>query len=174
MTTKDEALRVAREALEQISKVGYGLDSSDDDAAQADYWAGKAIHQRELARSALRTIALAVEAPSDGVEVDRDSDGELLIDWSPSPGRMLTMSLRHDGRLSYAFRWDGEQAHGTAQMPSAVQSVALGEPKAHEFCRFPDCKCPMDPGPEPDWCAKGLPHTAGLPGTSNGQENGNG
>jgi hypothetical protein len=27
-----------------------------------------------------------------------------------------------------------------------------------EFCRFPDCKCPMDPGPAPDWCARGLPH----------------
>ena len=54
------------------------------------------------------------------VEVDRDNDGELLIDWSPGPGRMLTMSLRADGRLSYAFTWDGEKAHGTAQMPPGV------------------------------------------------------
>lgn len=27
-----------------------------------------------------------------------------------------------------------------------------------EFCRFPDCNCPMDPGPDPAWCARGLPH----------------
>jgi hypothetical protein len=53
-----------------------------------------------------------------GVEVDRDTDGELLIDWSPGKGRMLSVTLRADGRLSYAFTWDGEQAHGTAQMPS--------------------------------------------------------
>lgn len=33
-----------------------------------------------------------------------------------------------------------------------------------EFCRFPDCKCPMDPGPQPDWCAKGLPHASGVGG----------
>jgi hypothetical protein len=33
-----------------------------------------------------------------------------------------------------------------------------------EVCRFPDCKCPMDPGPEPDWCARGLPHARGVEG----------
>jgi hypothetical protein len=32
-----------------------------------------------------------------------------------------------------------------------------------EFCRFPDCKCPMDPGPSPDWCARSLPHSRGVP-----------
>lgn len=47
-----------------------------------------------------------------------DTDGELLIDWSPAPGRMVTLSLRADGRLSYAFVWDGEKSHGTAQMPA--------------------------------------------------------
>jgi hypothetical protein len=50
-------------------------------------------------------------------EFDRDNDGELLIDWSPSQGRMVTLTLRADGRLSYAFVWDGEKAHGHAQMP---------------------------------------------------------
>lgn len=25
-------------------------------------------------------------------------------------------------------------------------------------CSFPDCNCPMDPGPHPDWCARSLPH----------------
>lgn len=55
-----------------------------------------------------------------GVEVDRDTDGELLIDWSPGQGRMVTLSLRADGRLSYAFTWDDEKAHGTAQMPPAA------------------------------------------------------
>jgi hypothetical protein len=54
------------------------------------------------------------------VEIDRDTDGELLIDWSPSKGRMVTLSLRADGRLSYAFTWDDERAHGTAQMPAGV------------------------------------------------------
>jgi hypothetical protein len=63
-------------------------------------------------------------------EIDRDSDGELLIDWSPGKGRMLSMTLSEDGRLSYAFTWDGEQAHGTAQMPPAhvVNSRRKQEP----------------------------------------------
>jgi hypothetical protein len=30
--------------------------------------------------------------------------------------------------------------------------------RVQEVCRFPDCKCPMDPGPSVDWCARGLPH----------------
>jgi len=61
-----------------------------------------------------------VPAPA---EVDRDNDGELLIDWSPGPGRMVTLSLRADGRLSYAFTWDGEKSHGTAQMPAGVKGL---------------------------------------------------
>lgn len=61
--------------------------------------------------------SVLADADADGVEVDRDSDGELLIDWSPGKGRMISMTLRDDGRLSYAFTWDGESAHGTAQMP---------------------------------------------------------
>ncbi len=38
-------------------------------------------------------------------ELSLDEDGEVLFDWSPGPGRMLTVSLRCDGRLSYAVRF---------------------------------------------------------------------
>jgi hypothetical protein len=62
-----------------------------------------------------------------------------------------------------------------AYVSAALPSASLGEHthsdyKAQEFCRFPDCRCPMDPGPEPDWCARGLPHVLG----SSPEENGNG
>lgn len=40
-----------------------------------------------------------------------------------------------------------------------LEALAASKPE-QEVCRFPDCKCPMDPGPEPDWCAKGLPHAS--------------
>jgi hypothetical protein len=66
---------------------------------------------------------------SGGVEFDRDTDGELLIDWSPAPGRMLSLSLRADGRMAYAFHWDGETAHGTAQMPVASALPDGEQPK---------------------------------------------
>jgi hypothetical protein len=49
-----------------------------------------------------------------------------------------------------------------------VQSGSCAKPEGHlrqearpdeqEFCRFPECRCPFDPGPSPDWCARGLPH----------------
>lgn len=46
-------------------------------------------------------------------ELSVDSDGEVLFDWSPGPGRMLTISLRHDGKLSYAVRFGvGRTRHG--------------------------------------------------------------
>lgn len=31
--------------------------------------------------------------------------------------------------------------------------------RTQEHCIFPDCNCPFDPGPDPDWCARGLPHS---------------
>lgn len=70
-----------------------------------------------------------VEEAQSAVEIDRDTDGELLIDWSPGPGRMVTLSLRADGRLSYAFTWDSEKAHGTAQMPAGVNASGAAQPK---------------------------------------------
>jgi hypothetical protein len=75
------------------------------------------------------TMAETIIAPTDdSVEIDRDSDGELLIDWAPGPGRMVTLSLRTDGRLSYAFHWDGEKAHGTAQMPPPLPPSPESKP----------------------------------------------
>jgi hypothetical protein len=85
--------------------------------------------------------------PADGVnapaEIDRDTDGELLIDWSPSPGRMVTLSLRADGRLSYAITWDGEKSHGTAQMPAGVAPTAPPS-ELHSILEFLYGAAPLD------------------------------
>lgn len=45
------------------------------------------------------------------------------------------------------------------------QVVRKLDAAAAQVCRFPGCECPMDPGPEPDWCARGLPHAAGVQAT---------
>jgi hypothetical protein len=68
-------------------------------------------------------------------EFDRDDDGDLLIDWSPSPGRTITLTLSASGVLNYAFHWDGDKAHGKAQMPAqaapeAAEPVALDQERA--------------------------------------------
>lgn len=83
----------------------------------------------------LNTTPVVSQKPANlsdnAAEVDRDSDGELLIDWSPGQGRMVSLSLRADGRLSYAFTWDGEKAHGTAQMPAASSNLKEDLRKLH-------------------------------------------
>lgn len=65
--------------------------------------------------------------PPTAPEIDRGDDGELLIDWSPDKGRMLSMILLN-GRLSYAFTWDGEKAHGTVQMPPPTAPALSAAP----------------------------------------------
>jgi hypothetical protein len=39
-------------------------------------------------------------------------------------------------------------------------TASLGLPSV---CLFPSCNCPMDPGPDPDWCARGYPHIREVP-----------
>lgn len=63
---------------------------------------------------------------------------------------MLTI----EARLTELMRQCREEAH----QPTYRDLLHVLGSGAQEFCRFPDCKCPMDPGPEPDWCARGLPH----------------
>jgi len=47
-------------------------------------------------------------------ELSLDDDGEVMFDWSPSAGRMVTVALRYDGRMSYAARLGGGRTrHGT-------------------------------------------------------------
>jgi hypothetical protein len=60
-------------------------------------------------------------------ELSLDDDGEVLFDWSPEAGRMLTMALRQDGRMSYAARLGGGRTrHGTEYFYDAFP-VWLGD-----------------------------------------------
>ena len=36
--------------------------------------------------------------------------------------------------------------------------VMVAQPEQEPLCIYPDCNCPMDAGPEPDWCARGYKH----------------
>jgi hypothetical protein len=37
-------------------------------------------------------------------------------------------------------------------------TATMGPPPINHTCLYPSCNCPMDPGPDPDWCARGYPH----------------
>ncbi len=53
-----------------------------------------------MARKLLLSLPKDIPPP----KIEFDSDGDFLFDWIGSAGRMLTMALREDGRISYAVR----------------------------------------------------------------------
>src|SRR4051812_49282995 len=97
----DSLEQAARKALEAMERAfDYPADHFDtpENEPYTMTVLGLNLHMVRDSIASLRS-ALHLEA-GEAVEVDRDNDGELLIDWSPKQGRMLTMSLRADGRLS--------------------------------------------------------------------------
>lgn len=59
-------------------------------------------------------------------ELSLDTDGEIVFDWMGSGNRMFTMTLRGDGRLSYAARIsDTDKDHGTKAYLDSIPSVVL-------------------------------------------------
>lgn len=57
-----------------------------------------------------------------------------------------------------ASDWVVDKLPSSLAWPADTSTHKAGDPGAKEVCRFPDCRCPMDPGPADDWCARGLPH----------------
>lgn len=59
-------------------------------------------------------------------ELALDADGEIALDWIAKGGRMLTISLREDGRVSYAARLSPlDKEHGTKQFADSVPPKLL-------------------------------------------------
>jgi hypothetical protein len=54
-------------------------------------------------------------------ELALDTDGEIVFDWAAPGRRMVSVSLRADGRLSYAGQLGGRRTvHGTEALDDAV------------------------------------------------------
>lgn len=63
--------------------------------------------------------ALPSTAPTPEVTVD--DEGELIFDWFADNGRMLSVCVRHDGRLAYAARFGANRSfHGSVVMGMAI------------------------------------------------------
>jgi hypothetical protein len=59
-------------------------------------------------------------------ELAFDSDGEISFDWMGSAGRLLTVTLREDGRLSYAARISAyDKDHGTKRFVDSIPTHVL-------------------------------------------------
>jgi hypothetical protein len=78
----------------------------------------------------------------------------------PSPSKDLCPDCGEVGTMSSACPKCGGHYVLLAEA-NLDASAAPSQDSLQEFCRFPECKCPMDPGPALDWCAKGLPHKTG-------------
>ena len=88
---------------------------------------GLEVHDSSILKLGLNFLAAlpgTVQAP----ELSMDHDGELLLDWRGNSGAMLTVSLRADGRLSYAARLSSRNVdHGTKEfiedIPKSIISL---------------------------------------------------
>ena len=52
----------------------------------------------------------------------------------------------------HSFDHLAKQLTASTGTPSVPATAGSGE-----ICRYPDCACPFDAGPEDDWCARNLP-----------------
>lgn len=81
---------------------------------------GVDVHQCKVFFLAQRFL-LALPSYLPSPELAMDTDGEILFDWQGARGRLLTVSLREDGRLSYAARISAfDKDHGTKRFTDAV------------------------------------------------------
>ena len=75
-----------------------------------------------LAQRFLLTLPGHLPAP----ELSLDSDGEVAFDWVGSGGRLLTLTLRADGRISYAARLSTRDSdYGTKQFVDSIPKRVL-------------------------------------------------
>jgi hypothetical protein len=69
---------------------------------------------------------LALPAYLPAPELALDSDGEISFDWMGSGGRLLTVTLREDGRLIYAARISAfDKDHGTKRFVDSIPTHVL-------------------------------------------------
>jgi len=76
-----------------------------------------------LAQRFLLALPGGVSAP----ELSLEDDGEVCFDWQGPGGKLMTITLRDDGRLSYASRISQyDKDHGTKRFVDAIPSSVVG------------------------------------------------
>lgn len=76
-----------------------------------------------IAQNLLLSLPADIPAPS----LDVDLDGEILFDWDGPKSKMLTISLRGDGRISYAARLSPiKNRNGNDQFVESVPHEIIG------------------------------------------------
>lgn len=109
-------------ALEAFTGGASGAVFHDLHALAAE--SGEKVEDSQLFSLALRFLtALPFGAKP---ELARDAEGDIIFDWLGAKGEMLTVALRHDGRLAYACRLSAfDKEHGTKFFSDAVPKTIL-------------------------------------------------
>ena len=86
---------------------------------------GVSVRESELFSLAQRLL-LALPSSLVAPEMSIDSDGEIAFDWRGQKNKMVTITLRSDGRLTYAAYFSAsDKDHGTKQFIDAVPKAII-------------------------------------------------
>ena len=102
-----------REALGELDEIladcsGRGWDGYDSEPVDP-------LSVNEASR-----FLLALPANTPAPQVSVDPDGEVSMDWEGTPDTLFSVSIRGDGRLSYAGRFGIRRARGTEYLTDEI------------------------------------------------------
>lgn len=85
--------------------------------------------QRSRVFNLAKSFILAIPPEMGTPELAMDNDGDIVFEWFGKWGAMLTLALRHDGRIAYAVRFSGcDKEHGTktylGEVPTRILELA--------------------------------------------------
>jgi len=127
----DDGVALARRTVEAAKEAKAGVVAGSNFVFH-DLYAlaeerGTTLHDcKVLALAQKFLLALASQEGLTEPELALDSDGDVVFDWTGSGGRMLTVALREDGRVSYAARITPlDRENGTKQFADAVDPQLL-------------------------------------------------
>lgn len=141
----DDAARV-REALKGSDaadpSVAFGSRKRDlDDAcAEAAFpnWDGNGAHAIDLKTYELaEQFIAAVPRYFPDPDIAVDADGEVAFRWARAPREVLSVTLRGDGRLSYAALFGDSEGHGTERFFGEQLPEDLAANMARLFASWP-------------------------------------
>ena len=118
-----EAQRIARLACNASASLRGSpqMRAFDELRSLREIYGGNEVRLTErtyaMARRFLQRLPPGTSAP----EASLDPDGEIAFDWFGPRGKNFSISVRHDGRLSYAGRLAQEvSVHGTDELVDTV------------------------------------------------------
>lgn len=112
-----------REPMSQGEGVREALGELEDIVTECsehgwDGYDGEPVDRLSVSEASRFLLALPANIPAPQVSVD--PDGEVSMDWEGTPDTLFSVSIRGDGRLSYAGRFGIRRARGTEYLSDEI------------------------------------------------------